>query len=132
MWITAKKVWAWIKAYWYVPVSIIASVILWRIFREDIGEPTRLLADAKDSHKKEVEALEKIREEENQKKDKILIDYYNIVTRLDKEYKEQNLTLREWERKKVEKIIKRTVDDPEARAAEIAEQFGFQVVHIDD
>tara|TARA_Y100000034_G_scaffold55855_1_gene68412 strand:+ start:5920 stop:6312 length:393 start_codon:yes stop_codon:yes gene_type:complete len=127
-----KKVWAWIKAYWYVPVSVITSIFLWQLFREDIGEPTKLLENAKESHKKEVKTLEKIRKESERKKDQIHKDYYKAVTELDAKYKLMNLTLHEWEKKKVEKIVKKTIDDPETRARLIAEEFGFEVVIVDD
>ena len=69
MWMAIKKVWVWIKAYWYIPVTVAVSVVMWAVFKEDIGEPARLLKNAKESHKREIETLEKIRKESEQKKE---------------------------------------------------------------
>ena len=43
-----------------------------------------------------------------------------------------NLTLHEWEKKKIQKIVNKTIDDPQTRAEMIAEEFGFVVVVVDD
>jgi hypothetical protein len=47
-------------------------------------------------------------------------------------YRKQKLTLHEWEKKKIKKIVKETHNDPEGRVKKIAEEFGFELVLVDD
>ena len=87
---------------------------------------------SKESHKEELHAINLAHKEELTKRDKIVADYAKTVVKLDDEYKKQKLTLHEWEKKKVKKIVKETHNDPKGRTAKIASEFGFELVHIDD
>ena len=87
---------------------------------------------SKESHKEELHAINLAHKEELTKRDKIVADYAKTVVKLDDEYKKQKLTLHEWEKKKVKKIVEETHNDPKGRAKKIAEEFGFELVLTDD
>ena len=58
------------------------------------------------------------------------MDQNQVITDLvmrDEQYK-----LHEWEKKKVKKIVEETHNDPKGRTAKIANEFGFELVTIDD
>jgi ribosomal protein L2 len=50
------------------------------------------------------------------------------LCKLDEEYKKQKLKLHEWEKKKIKKIVEETHNDPKGRTAQIASEFGFELV----
>ena len=79
-----------------------------------------------------MERNERILQEELVKRDKIIEDYNKTLVQLDEEYKKQKLDLKEWEKKKVKKIVEETHNDPKGRTAKIASEFGFELVTIDD
>ena len=87
---------------------------------------------SKESHKEELNAINRVHKEELTKRDKIVVDYAKTVMKLDDEYKKQKLTLHEWEKKKVKKIVEETHNDPEGRVKKIANEFGFELVLVDD
>ena len=84
------------------------------------------------NQQKEIEAINSAHKEELVKRDKIIDDYNKTLIQLDEEYKKQKLDLKEWEKKKVKKIVEETHNDPEGRTAKIANEFGFELVTIDD
>ena len=87
---------------------------------------------SKESHKEELHAINNAHKEELAARDALIEDYNKTVIKLDEEYRKQKLTLHEWEKKKVKKIVEETHNDPKGRTAKIASEFGFELVHIDD
>ena len=129
-----KKVYATVIKYWQYFALAAYTAAMFLILRK--GNNTESVKQAfkmsKESHKEELNAINRAHKEEITKRDKIVIDYANTIMKLDDEYKKQNLTLHEWEKKKIKKIVKETHNDPKGRAKKIAEEFGFELVLADD
>ena len=129
-----KKVYATVIKYWQYFALAAYTAAMFLILRK--GNNTESVKQAfkmsKESHKEELNAINRAHKEEITKRDKIVIDYANTIMKLDDEYKKQNLTLHEWEKKKIKKIVKETHNDPKGRAKKIAEEFGFELVLVDD
>jgi len=129
-----KKAWALGCKYWqYVALALytIVVVVLLRD-KKNVDNIKAAFKASKDSHKKEIEAINNAHTEELAKRDKIIDDYHATIMKLDDEYKKQNLKLHEWEKKKIKKIVEETHNDPEGRAKKISEEFGFELVLVDD
>jgi flagellar biosynthesis component FlhA len=129
-----KKAWATVIKYWHYFALVAYTVVVYTLLRknknaESIKQAFNL---SKQAHKEEIKAINMAHSEEITKRDKIVVDYGRTVMKLDDEYKKQNLTLREWEKKRVKEIVKETHNDPERRVKKIAEQFGFELVLTDD
>jgi len=128
-----KKVYATVIKYWQYFALAAYTAAMFLILRK--GNNTESVKQAfkmsKESHKEELNAINRAHKEEITKRDKIVIDYANTIMKLDDEYKKQNLTLHEWEKKKIKKIVKETHNDPKGRAKKIAEEFGFELVLAD-
>jgi hypothetical protein len=129
-----KKAYATVIKYWQYFALAAYTIVIYVLFKKDKDLDT--IKDAftasKKSHKVEVEAINNAHKEELTKRDKIIDDYHTTIMKLDDEYKKQKLTLHEWEKKKIKKIVEETHNDPEGRTAKIASEFGFELVHIDD
>ena len=129
-----KKSWAWVVKYWQyfaLACSAVIAVILLRD-KKGVDNIKSAFKASKKSHQKEIEAINSAHKEELVKRDKIIEDYNKTLIRLDEEYKKQKLDLKEWEKKKVKKIVEETHNDPKGRTAKIASEFGFELVTIDD
>ena len=129
-----KKAWATICKYWQYFALAAYTVAMFLILRK--GNNTESVKQAfkmsKESHKEELNAINRAHKEELTKRNKIVEDHAKTVMKLDDEYKKQNLKLHEWEKKKVKKIVEETHNDPEGRVKKIAEEFGFELVLVDD
>ena len=128
-----KKVWAWICKYWqYFAIAAVATVFLILRKNNNAESVKQAFKMSKESHKEELHAINLAHKEELAARDTLIEDYNKTVIKLDEEYRKQKLTLHEWEKKKVKKIVEETHNDPEGRTAQIASEFGFELVTIDD
>ena len=59
-----KKAWVWTKTYWYVPLSALWMVVTWFFFRQKAAMMMDNLKETRKAHKKEVEIINKAKEEE--------------------------------------------------------------------
>ena len=71
--IKLKKTLLWLKHYWYVPVVLIAIVIAFVVNRKKVELLAGVLVNSMDSHKKQIEAIEKIEEKKAKKIEKAAI-----------------------------------------------------------
>ena len=120
--IALKKIWSFLKSYWYIPVLIIVALV----FRSKTNKVEEIIKAADDSHKKQLEAIEVA--ELNKKKEKEWIDkeYDNAIKKIEEKYSKENKTLDKKEKKFVKSVIKEWTDDPDQMAERITLEFGFE------
>jgi len=120
--IALKKIWSFLKSYWYVPVLIIVALV----FRSKTNKVEEIIKAADDSHKKQLDAIEVA--EINKKKEKEWIDkeYDNAIKKIEEKYSKENKTLDKKEKKFVKSVIKEWTDDPDQMAERITLEFGFE------
>ena len=111
-----KKAWAWVVKYWQYFALACYTVIVYTLLRKNKNADNikQAFKASKKAHKEEVEAINNAHKEELAKRDKIIEDYNKTIMKLD------------------EKIVEETHNDPEGRTARIANEFGFELVTIDD
>jgi len=120
--IIIKKIWSFLKSYWYIPVLIIVALV----FRSKENKIEEIIKAADDSHKKQLDAIEVA--ELNKKKEKEWIDkeYDNAIKKIEEKYSKENKTLDKKEKKFVKSVIKEWTDDPDQMAERITLEFGFE------
>jgi len=59
-----KKLYIWVKTYWYVPLSLLYAFITWFFFRQKASMMIDNLRETRKAHKKEVDIINKAKEEE--------------------------------------------------------------------
>jgi len=120
--IALKKIWSFLKSYWYIPVLIIVALV----FRSKTNKVEEIIKAADDSHKKQLDAIEVA--ELNKKKEKEWIDkeYDNAIKKIEEKYSKENKTLDKKEKKFVKSVIKEWTDDPDQMAERITLEFGFE------
>ena len=119
--IIIKKIWSFLKSYWYIPVLIIVALV----FRSKESKIDEIIKAADDSHKKQLDAIEVA--ELNKKKEKEWIDkeYDNAIKKIEEKYSKENKTLDKKEKRFVKSAIKEWSDDPDQMAERITLEFGF-------
>tara|TARA_R110002051_G_scaffold292306_1_gene357041 strand:+ start:178 stop:576 length:399 start_codon:yes stop_codon:yes gene_type:complete len=120
--IALKKIWSFLKSYWYIPVLIIVALV----FRSKTNKVEEIIKAADDSHKKQLDAIEVA--ETNKKKEKEWIDkeYDNAIKKIEEKYSKENKILDKKEKKFVKSVIKEWTDDPDQMAERITLEFGFE------
>ena len=120
--IVLKKIWSFLKSYWYIPVLVIVALV----FRSKTNKVEEIIKAADDSHKKQLNAIEAA--ETNKKKEKEWIDkeYDNAIKKIEEKYSKENKTLDKKEKKFVKSAIKEWSDDPDQMAERITLKFGFE------
>ena len=81
-----KKVWTWLKHYWYWPVIVILL-----IFSVTTGARSReklfgLLAKQKENYEKEIQVIKEVTEEADKKKTEIFTNHIEEVERIEEEH----------------------------------------------
>ena len=122
--IVLKKIWAFLKTYWYVPVLIIVAIVF-KTKGNRIGE---ILSSAKDSHKKQLDAINNAEIEKQKSKEIINKEYENAIKEIEDNYTKENKILTTREKNYVKSVIKTWSDDPGQMAERITMSFGFNYV----
>lgn len=124
-----KKVWSWTRAYWYVPAILIVALIAFIVMRKMPISLMQLISKRREMHKKEVEAIDKIHEEEIESREKALDVYHKTLESIEEKYEKDSQELTTRKKKKIKKIVQETHDDPDELAKRLSEQMGFEIVY---
>ena len=120
--IAIKKIWVFLKSYWYVPILIIIALILRN------NKAAEILEIANDSHKKQVEAIKSAEIEKKIRSQEIEKEYKNAVSKIEKEYAKINEEVSYNEKAIIKKTIKKFHSNPDALAIELSKKFGVKYV----
>ena len=119
-----KKIWAFLKTHWYIPVILLLAVL----FRGKIKNLTKILESSEDRYKKQIDAIETAAREKEVAKKTIIKDYNDALTAVEKKYKIENKELNDTEKRYIREVVKNWKDDPEQIAERFAIKFGFRYV----
>ena len=122
--ITLKKIWAFLKTHWYIPVIIVIAIVL-------KGRNTSLLKiiDAqKESYDKQKAAIENAEKEKQEAKQRIDKEYEKATQKIEQEYDKMNKEVSDRQKDIIKKTVKKFHSDPDVLAKELSEKFGIQYV----
>ena len=94
-----KKTWSKIKKYWKYLIAIMYGIGVFIYFRDSRQKAEELIATAKESHKKQMDVINKSHKEELAKRDEIIKKYNDIVSQLETKYESNKETLEEEKKK---------------------------------
>jgi|TARA_R100000005_G_C4974441_1_gene186323 TPP-dependent pyruvate/acetoin dehydrogenase alpha subunit len=123
-----KKAWVWLKNYWHFPALLIYTLIMWLVFRKNNAVTLEVLKNSQDSYRKQIDAINKSREEEMKKRDEIIKKYNEILESIEKDYKEKEEQLDKSKKQKIKEIVEKHHEAPDEMAKEIADKFGINYV----
>lgn len=123
-----KKFWSFARHYWYLPVIVVAFIVALVVLRRKPEGLGNILGNAVESHRKEVEVLNKTHAEEIVKRDKALSIYHTTIEQVQNKFAVDQKILDSKKKKEIKRIIEENQDDPEALAERISEYTGFKVI----
>ena len=82
-----KKVWLFLKTYWYIPLLLSWAVIAWLLLRNSSTSIMDVLYTAEKSYREQIEILNESHEKEIQKRDEVLKRYEDAIKQLEREKK---------------------------------------------
>ena len=121
---TLKKTWTWLRHNWYVPAVVIYTLVLWFLFKNKAGA-LKVLEIRSKSYESQIKTIEEAHKKEIEARDQILKNYDNVLTQLEKDYKEKNMKLDTKKKKEIKKIVKEFNDRPDDLAKILAERYGI-------
>lgn len=123
--IELAKIWSWIKSYWYVPLGFVIFGVLWYLTKSSDLSPWEMLQKARDNHRQQVEDIEKINKE---KDEKIAAEEKKLKAQLEvieKKANEEMKNLDDDKKTRVEQLLKKNKDNPAALAKRLSELTGL-------
>ena len=120
-----KKAWSWVRNYWYVPVLLAYTFILMVVFRRDGIQVLEVLNASKESHRKQVDVLNKTHAAEIQKREEIVKRYNEIMEDIETNHDNEMVKLNEDKKKRVKDLVTRHHDDPEQLTQLLKLTFGI-------
>jgi gas vesicle protein len=115
-----KKVWTWVKHYWYWPVIImllIFSVVSGRSSREKLFG---LLSKQKENYEKEIKIVKEASEKASKEKTSIAEKYVEEIKKIEEEHDVKIGDLKEEKQKELEATLEENKDSPDKLAREVA------------
>jgi vacuolar-type H+-ATPase subunit E/Vma4 len=122
--VVLKKIWAFLKSYWYVPVIIIMGLLL----KSKSDKALEIIDAQKESYEKQKDAIENAAKEKIEAKERIEKEYENATQKIEKEYAKMNKEISNRQKDIIKKTVKKFHSDPDALAKELSEKFGVQYV----
>ena len=117
-----KKVWSWLKHYWYWPVIIILFIIS-LVTCGVGGAPQRLfglLKKSKENHEKELQIIKETTKEKDKKKTEIFTKHAEEIKRIEREHDAELEDIQNRKQEEISKISEKYKDQPDKLAREVA------------
>ena len=121
---TIKKIWAFLKTHWYIPVIIIVAIVL----GSKNNRLLKIIDAQKESYDKQKAAIENAEKEKQEAKARIDKEYEKATQKIEQEYAKMNKEISNRQKDIIKKTVKKFHSDPDALAKELSEKFGVQYV----
>ena len=124
--IILKKIWAFLKTHWYIPLIIIAAILL-KSQKERLIE---IIDIQKNSFEKQKEAIESAAIEKEKRRVEIEKEHQRVLISIEKAAEEENRTIKKKEKKLVKKLVEKYYNSPKELSEEISKVFGL--THVEN
>jgi len=106
-----KKAYVWVKNHWYVPIGALFALVTWFFYRQKSADIVDSLKQTRVHHKKEIEAINNIHEEQIAERDKIVDSFRDSEERLETETRKKIEDSIDEYAKRKEEIKKKEIHD---------------------
>tara|TARA_Y100000310_G_scaffold142698_1_gene142201 strand:- start:802 stop:1206 length:405 start_codon:yes stop_codon:yes gene_type:complete len=115
-----KKIWTWLKHYWYWPVILVLlafSLMSGKSSRKKLFE---MLDKQKESYEKEIQIIKETAEETDKKKTEIFTEHIKEIEKIEEEHDIKVEELEKDKQKELVEILEENKESPDRLAEEIA------------
>jgi len=123
---TLKKIWSFLRNYWYIPLILAGIVVTWVVMRKKNDRLVKMLKIAEESHKKEVAAINEAHRREREERQRIEEEYRKRLIEIEAEYAEKKKDLEEREKRLIKKYTKMYYNNPEELKSILEKTFGIK------
>ena len=131
-WLVAKKAvkssWVWLKTYWHVPLLVIWSTVVYVLSKRNTAALVEVMEARKESYEKQINELKTRHNNEIIERDRLIKQYHETVSAIEKKYEEKQKKLKAKEKRKIKEIVRKSKGEPDVIKAEIEKSFGFVFV----
>ena len=117
---TLRRVWLFLKHYWYIPLVLLSLLVAFVVYRSKIATLLSLITSAQKDHQESLEKLTKVYDERDAAKTKAADKHIPDISKIEKK--------REQDEKKVDDKIeareKERTEDIDQIAEELMKEFG--------
>ena len=125
---TLKSCWVWLKTYWQVPLLAIWSIVVYILSKRNTDALVEVMEARKESYEKQINELKTRHNNEIMERDRLIKQYHETVSAIEKKYEEKQKKLKAKEKRKIKEIVKKSKGEPHVIKAEIEKSFGFVFV----
>jgi F0F1-type ATP synthase membrane subunit b/b' len=122
--ITLKKIWAFLKTHWYIPVIIVVGIVM----KSKSDSLLKIIDAQKDSYDKQKAAIEEAEQKKQDAKQQIDKEYKTIISSIEKAHARNNQNLEEKKKKQIKKLVKKHYNSPKKMSLEISKALGLNYV----
>ena len=122
------KIFAFLKAYWYVPIAIIVSIILIFVFRKKNIDVWDILENATSSHEKELNAISKIEDDKQKKTEQLHKDYQIQIANIESQFIKEKQELDSQKKEDIANMVVKYRKNPDLMAKKLADKYGFTII----
>lgn len=125
---TLKKVWAFVKSWWFlfaVGIGMLIVGIFWRPARNHYIEFTK---DAKKAYDRELFIIKQSEREKEQRLKKLEVEYNIAKHRLEKVFKIKEEQLNNKQKKRILELVEEFKHDPDLACVQFAKEFELECV----
>ena len=115
-----KKIWTWLKHYWYWPVILILLAISMLSGKASREKLFNLLDRQKKNYEKEIEIVKEASEKASKEKTTISEKYVNEIKKIEEDHNLKVQDLEEEKQKELVETLEKNKNKPENLAKEIA------------
>ena len=132
-WLIAKQVlqktWFYIKNYWWVGGLIAVGFVLHKFFLFDKDVLGGLYEEKAKQNKKELKVINETHETERKEKARVEKDHKLVVEALEFERAKEGKQVKAEEKKRIKEVLEMPEEE---RVQALADEFGFEVVEVEE
>jgi len=122
-----KKIWAFLKTHWYLPIVALIGVIL-----KSRSNTAEKISDAQEkSEQKQKAAISEAEAKKKAEKKEIDKEYSRVVGALENAHKKQQKEIRQETKKEIKKLVEKHYNNPKEMSLEISKVLNLTHVKKD-
>jgi hypothetical protein len=114
--VVLKKIWAFLKTHWYLPIIAIAGIVL----KSRSSTKEKIVDVQKKSEDKQEAAIADAEVKKSAEKKEIEKEYNRVIGALENAHKKQKKEFRQETKKEIQKLVKKHYNDPKEMSLEIS------------
>jgi len=117
---TLRRVWLFLKHYWYIPLVLLSLLVAFVVYRSKIATLLGLITSAQKDHQESLDKLTKVYDERDAAKTKAADKHITDMNNIEKKKKQDETKVDN----KIEAREKELTDDIDKIAEELMKEFG--------